>query len=151
MEADRALDKDEDVQALADEIEAIQHRHQRANNSFNVAQEAHAKLLLDKTAVESALSEKKARLADTERAAQALQAAFTEARDDIFENEDTYLAAKADIADKPILQQQIEQYNHAWTQAVTTCDMLEERVKAQKEIVDLQALESKCQALQVSL
>ena len=151
LEADRALDKDEDVKALADEIEAIQQRHQRANDSFNLAQEAHAKLLLDKTAVESALSEKKARLADTERAAQALQAAFTEARDDIFENEDVYLAAKADIADKAILKQQIEQYNHAWTQAVTTCDMLEERVKAQKEIVDLQALESKCQALQVAL
>lgn len=151
LEAQEGFTGNENLKELADDIERIQQTHKRANEAFNDAQEAHARLLIDQAAAESALTEKKVHVADHGRVVQTLEATFTEARDAVFANEANYLSGKKDIAEKTTLQQQVEQYKQEWTQAVTTCKMLEERIQSQKELVALEVLEAKCQSLHSAL
>lgn len=151
MEAMEGFDKDENVEALTTQIESVQQEYQRANTNFNEAQEAYTKIMRDQAAAESALSEKKLHLVDSERAVRDLAEAFQESCHALFEKESDYYDAKTDIKEKTILNQYIEQYTQAWTQAMTTCDMLEERLNTQKTVVDLHELETKCLALHKEL
>lgn len=151
IETTEGFTGDENLTALVGDIESIKQRHQRANDIFNETQDAHAKILIDQAAAESALAEKKAHFRDQDHHVQTLEATFIESRNAVFEKEEAYLKAKADIPEKASLQQQIEQYSQAWTQATTTCKMLEERLATQKSIVDLQTLEVECQKWRTTL
>lgn len=151
LEAVEGFSGDEEITSLSDSIEAIKQQHQRADDAFNEAQEAHARLLIDQASAESALAEKKAHLINHEHTVKTLEGTFTEAREAVFADDRCYFAAKKDIAEKNLLQQEIERYNQAWTQAVTTCRMLEERLQEQKTLVDLHALEAECKMWQAKV
>lgn len=151
LEAQDDFDCNSNAEGVAQSIETIRTRHEEAERNFGKTQEAHAKLLLEKAAAESTLSEKKASLLSLERTVAALEEDFLEARDAAFSTPAAYLSAKEDVAQMALLQQQVEQYHNEWTQIVTTCDMLEKRVNSQHTVVDLTVLEATCQKLQEEL
>ncbi len=151
MESADDFNGEESESKLQGEIEAIESRHEKATSRFNDVQEVHARILLDCAAADSTFSEKNQQLQSLRQQVASLKAAFEETRHQAFLQADDYTVAKEDLSKKDDMKQRVEEYHKERTQVITTCDMLEQRLKDDREEVDLSATEVQCDALQTAL
>ena len=151
MEQTHGFSADVNPKALEAQVAQIEQAHQEAAAQLERAARAQQNAQMAQVQADEVVHQAQRRLQELTQQHAADLALFEEARNAAFASAEAYVSAKADIAARTALQQQLDRYAEQRTRAETLYDDLSERLKDDRSLHDLSASESQCRAVEQAL